>query len=161
MERFTISLDDQLAHDFDHLIAERGYSNRSEAVRDILRGHLARLRESHDHDGPCVANLSYVYNHHERELSERLAKHQHEHHGLTIASTHAHLDHDNCIETVLLKGPASAVRRFADSLVAERGVHHGQLNLVMAEGGTGTAHTHAHAQPLGKQAKGKPSNHKH
>lgn len=156
MERFTISLDDQLAHDFDHLIAERGYSNRSEAVRDILRGHLARLREHHDQDGPCVANLSYVYNHHERELSERLASLQHEHHELTIASTHAHLDHDHCIETVLLKGPASAVRRFADSLVAERGVRHGQLNLVMTEGAQQSPH--AHNRPA---KAGKPTRHKH
>ncbi len=156
MERFTISLDDQLAHDFDHLIAERGYSNRSEAVRDILRVHLARLRETHDQDGPCVANLSYVYNHHERELSERLANHQHDHHELTIASTHAHLDHENCIETVLLKGPASAVRRFADGLMAERGVHHGQLNLVMAEAGQ----PHAHQHPTDGKA-GKPARHRH
>jgi CopG family nickel-responsive transcriptional regulator len=131
MERFTISLDDELAHEFDHLIASRGYSNRSEAVRDILRSHLARLREVENEDGPCVANLSYVYALHERELSERLASHLHEHHYLTIASTHAHLDHDNCIESVLLRGPARAVREFADSLMAERGVHHGQLNLVM------------------------------
>lgn len=156
MERFTISLDDQLAHEFDHLIAERGYGNRSEAVRDILRVHLARLRETQDQDGPCVANLSYVYNHHERELSERLAGHQHGHHELTIASTHAHLDHEHCIETVLLKGPASAVRRFADTLMAERGVHHGQLNLVMAEAGQSPAHQHL---PHGKA--GKPARHRH
>lgn len=140
MERFTISLDDELAHAFDHLIAERGYGNRSEAVRDILRSHLTRQREAHDADGPCVANLSYVYNHHERELSERLAHHQHAQHDLTIASTHAHLDAEHCIETVLLRGPAEAVRRFADKLMAERGVHHGQLNLVMAS----AAATHTH-----------------
>lgn len=131
MERFTISLDDELAHEFDHLIATRGYGNRSEAVRDILRSHLVRLREVEAPDAPCVANLSYVYAHHERELSERLASRQHGHHQLTIASTHAHLDPDNCIESVLLKGPAREVRRFADALVAERGVHHGQLNLVL------------------------------
>ncbi|BEU94976.1 nickel-responsive transcriptional regulator NikR [Acidovorax sp. DW039] len=160
MERFTISLDEDLAHEFDHLIAERGYSNRSEAVRDILRVHLARLRESHDGDGPCVANLSYVYNHHERELSERLASHQHDHHELTIASTHAHLDHDHCIETVLLKGPASAVRHFADSLMAERGVHHGQLNLVMADAPAPDGKPADRARQRGKMA-ARPSAHRH
>lgn len=149
MERFTISLDDDLAHEFDHLIAERGYGNRSEAVRDVLRVHLARLREGRDAEGPCVANLSYVYNHHERELSDRLARLQHDHHALTLATTHVHLDHDQCIETVLLKGPASEVRRFADRLMAERGVHHGQLNVVMVgatvEGApAGHGHTHSH-----------------
>jgi len=149
MERFTISLDDDLAHEFDHLIAERGYGNRSEAVRDVLRVHLARLREGRDAEGPCVANLSYVYNHHERELSDRLARLQHDHHTLTLATTHVHLDHDRCIETVLLKGRASEVRRFADRLMTERGVHHGQLNVVMVDATTdapqgGHAHPHAH-----------------
>ncbi|WP_225780901.1 nickel-responsive transcriptional regulator NikR [Xenophilus sp. Marseille-Q4582] len=130
MERFTISLDDELAHEFDHLIATRGYGNRSEAVRDILRGQLARLREDDDGEAACVASLSYVYAHHERELSERLARHQHAQHELTIAAVHAHLDPHRCLETVLLKGPARQVRQFADALMAERGVHHGQLNLV-------------------------------
>ncbi len=144
MERFTISLDDALAQEFDHLIAERGYGNRSEAVRDILRGHLDRLRESSDADGPCVAALSYVYNHHERELAERLVELQHAHHDLTLSTMHAHLDHDHCIETVILKGPARTVRRFADAMVAERGVRHGQLNLVMLELGHSHAHPHEH-----------------
>lgn len=148
MERFTISLDDELAHEFDHLIATRGYGNRSEAVRDILRSHLARLREIDSPDAPCVANLSYVYAHHERELSERLASRQHEHHQLTIASTHAHLDPDNCIESVLLKGPACEVRRFADALMAECGVHHGQLNLVLiAEPAQPASGQASHSQP--------------
>lgn len=148
MERFTISLDDELAHAFDHLIAERGYGNRSEAVRDVLRAHLARLQEGRDAEGPCVANLSYVYNHHERDLSDRLARLQHDHHAMTLATTHVHLDHDQCIETVLLKGPASEVRRFADRLMAERGVHHGQLNVVMvgalAPMPEHAAHAHGH-----------------
>ena len=144
MERFTISLDDALAQEFDRLIAERGYDNRSEAVRDILRGHLDRLRESRDVDGPCVATLSYVYNHHERELAERLVELQHAHHDLTLSTMHAHLDHDHCIETVILKGPARTVRRFADAMVAERGVRHGQLNLVMLEHGHSHVHTHPH-----------------
>lgn len=145
MERFTISIDDDLAHEFDHWIAEHGYGNRSEAVRDVLRTHLVRAQEQRDAEGPCVANLSYVYNHHERELSERLARLQHDHHDLTLATTHVHLDHDQCIETVMLKGPVGTVRRFADMLMAERGVHHGQLNVVMIK--PGHPHEHGHGHP--------------
>ena len=75
MERFTISLDSELAKEFDALIAERGYGNRSEAVRDIIRGQLEAWRLAHDEAPHCVANLSYVYNHHERDLAERGVRH--------------------------------------------------------------------------------------
>ncbi len=133
MERFTISLDDRLARQFDAWLAERSYANRSEAVRDLLRAELGRV----DRDAPasthCVACLSYVYNHHERELAERLTALYHEHHDLAISSMHAHLDHDHCIETVILRGEAHSVTRFADQVCAERGVHHGKLNLIGVE----------------------------
>ncbi|MEG2155771.1 MAG: nickel-responsive transcriptional regulator NikR [Burkholderiaceae bacterium] len=144
MERFTISIDEELAREFDALIEARGYGNRSEAVRDILRSHLDRLREREDRDAHCVAVLSYVYNHHERELAERLMGVQHAHHDLTVSSMHAHLDHDNCIETVILKGHASEVRRFSDSVCAERGVKHGQLNLVTVAAHHSHHHKHEH-----------------
>ena len=91
MERFTISLDEKLANAFDSLIKERGYATRSEAVRDILRHHLQQSAEKRSTKGICVANLSYVYNHHERDLAERLTGIQHAHHDLTISSMHAHL----------------------------------------------------------------------
>jgi CopG family transcriptional regulator, nickel-responsive regulator len=133
MERITISLPEELADEFDRLIAGRGYDNRSEAVRDILRAHLDRMREAREADGHCVANLSYVYNHHERDLAERLMALQHAHHDLAVSTMHAHLDHEHCIETVLLKGPVQAVRKFANAMAAERGVRHGQLNLVMVD----------------------------
>jgi CopG family transcriptional regulator, nickel-responsive regulator len=151
MQRFTISLDDALASEFDRLIAERGYGNRSEAVRDLLRGQLDRQRESADPATACVACLSYVYNHHERELAERLVALQHEQHDLTVSAMHAHLDHDHCIETVILRGPAATVRRFADTVIAERGVHHGSLNLIVAEAAGehrhGHGHKHVHLKP--------------
>ncbi len=152
MDRFTISLPEELAAEFDELIAGRGYDNRSEAVRDILRAHLDRMREARELDGHCVANLSYVYNHHERELAERLLALSHAHHDLAVSTMHAHLDHEHCIESVILKGPVQAVRRFANSVVAERGVRHGQLNLVMVDvahehtHGDGTRHTHLKPQ---------------
>ncbi|GAP38834.1 nickel-responsive transcriptional regulator NikR [Piscinibacter sakaiensis] len=133
MERFTISLDDALAQAFDRWIAERAYANRSEAVRDLLRAELERAHQDSDAALHCVASLSYVYNHHERDLAERLTALQHAHHDLTVASMHAHLDHEHCLETVLLRGPARAVRSLADALCAQRGVHHGKLNLISVE----------------------------
>jgi CopG family transcriptional regulator, nickel-responsive regulator len=151
MQRFTISLDDTLAAEFDRLIAERGYGNRSEAVRDLLRGQLDRQRESADPTTTCVACLSYVYNHHELDLADRLIALQHDHHDLTVSAMHAHLDHDHCIETVILRGPAVTVRHFADAVIAERGVHHGELNLILAEAAGehrhGQGHKHLHLKP--------------
>lgn len=150
MERFTISLDGQLAAEFDALVAERGYQSRSEAVRDILRKQLEERRVAARPSGLCVANLSYVYNHHERDLAERLASLQHDHHDLIVSTMHAHLDHDHCIETVILKGRVRAVRSFCERLVAERGVRHGQLNLVSAEQDAEHSHgghRHRHLRP--------------
>jgi CopG family nickel-responsive transcriptional regulator len=156
LERFTISIDEDLARAFDALIAERGYRNRSEAIRDLLRNHLEDARQGGE-GGHCVANLSYVYNHHQRDLAERLTEIQHGHHDLTVATLHAHLDHDNCLESVILKGPTAAVRAFAESLIAERGVRHGSLNVVSVEVDhgrhhhgyrpKGQAHAHLHLKP--------------
>jgi CopG family nickel-responsive transcriptional regulator len=140
MDRFTISLDEELAAAFDELIKQRGYTTRSEAMRDILRDLLQRRDQASDSCAFCVASLSYVYNHHERQLSDRLANLQHDHHDLTVATMHVHLDHEQCLETAALKGPAKTVRQFAEKIIAERGVRHGQLNLVTVE--LGEAHKH-------------------
>lgn len=148
MERFTISIDEDLAREFDALIAERGYSNRSEAVRDLMRSLLETSRQARSEGTHCVANLSYVFNHHERELAERLTELQHGHHDLTVATMHAHLDHDHCLESVILKGPTASVRAFADAMMAERGVRHGQVNVVSVEVDQGR-HSHGYA-PRGK-----------
>jgi len=133
MERFTISLEEKLAEAFDAWIAGRGYSNRSEAVRDLLRAELGRTAIASEKSLHCVASLSYVFNHHERDLTERLADIQHAHHDLTVSAMHAHLDHDHCLETVILKGPTEAVQKLSDAICAERGVHHGKLNLISVE----------------------------
>ncbi|MDP2822915.1 MAG: nickel-responsive transcriptional regulator NikR [Sulfuritalea sp.] len=148
MERITISLDADLAAEFDRLIAERGYRNRSEAVRDLLRAHLEQARRKRGEATHCVANLSYVYNHHERDLAERLTALQHGQHDLTVATMHAHLDHENCLESVVLRGPTAAVRSFADALIAERGVRHGQLNLIDVDVDAGRSHGHGY-RPAG------------
>ena len=140
MERFTISLDEKLAKEFDRLIQAKGYVNRSEAVRDILREKLEQSRLARDEAPYCIAALSYIYNHHERELAERITGLQHDHHDLTVAAMHSHLDHDNCLETVILKGATAEVRQFADALMAESGVRHGKLNVIALE----AEHHHAH-----------------
>jgi CopG family nickel-responsive transcriptional regulator len=157
MERITISIDKALAAEFDRLIAARGYKNRSEAVRDLVRSHLEADRQDAGPAGHCVANLSYVYNHHERDLAERLTALQHDQHDLTVATLHAHLDHENCMESVILRGPTASVRNFSDALISERGVRHGQLNLVSADiagsghhhshGAHGKNHSHIHLKP--------------
>lgn len=146
MERITISLDEALAREFDALIERRGYQNRSEAFRDLLRDHLEVARQIEIDAGQashCVANLSYVYNHHARDLAERLTTLQHDHHDLTVATMHAHLDHDNCLESVILRGPTGAVRAFADAMTAERGVRHGQINVVSVDVAS-SAHAHGY-----------------
>jgi CopG family nickel-responsive transcriptional regulator len=145
MQRFTISLDDQLAAQFDQWITRRGYENRSEAVRDLFRAELERTHQDGEAGLHCVACLSYVFNHHERDLAERIIGLQHAHHDLTVSAMHAHLDHDFCLETVLLKGELKAVRQFADAICAERGVHHGKINLITVE----IDARHLHAGPPG------------
>lgn len=144
MERFTISLDDQLAAQFDQLIRERGYDNRSEAVRDLIRSRLNEQRLAEDTAPYCVATLSYVYRHHELGLSERVAELQHQHHDLVVATTHVHLDHDHCLETAILRGRTAAVRQFAEGMMAERGIRHGQLNLIPVDNEGGSGHMHSH-----------------
>ena len=151
MERFTISLEEKLAEEFDGWIANRGYSNRSEAVRDLLRAELGRTLIETEKSLHCVASLSYVFNHHERDLTERLADIQHAHHDLTVSAMHAHLDHDHCLETVILKGPTEAVQKLSDAICAERGVHHGKLNMISVE--LHAPHSHVKARKRATGAK--------
>jgi len=141
MDRFTISLNEDLAKQFDELIHKKGYQNRSEAVRDMLRNELESARLQSDESPYCVASLSYVYNHHARDLTERLTNLQHEHHQLVLSAMHVHLDHDNCLETVILRGATAEVSKLANQLRAEREVRHGRLNVVPVEM---DEHRHSH-----------------
>jgi CopG family nickel-responsive transcriptional regulator len=145
MKRLTMSLADDLADAFDALVRERGYENRSEAFRDLLRHDLGEVRRAERPDGPCVATLSYLYNHHQRQLATRLTDMQHEHHELTVSAMHAHLDHDHCIETVILRGRTDAVQAFAQAVIAQPGVSHGQLHLVPVA--SRHDHGHDHLEP--------------
>jgi CopG family nickel-responsive transcriptional regulator len=145
MKRLTMSLDDELADAFEALVRARGYENRSEAFRDLLRQDLGNVRLRDRPDEPCVATLSYVYNHHQRQLAMRLTDLQHDHHELTVSTTHVHLDHDHCIEAVILRGKTDAVRAFADSVISQPGVSHGSLHLVPMA--ARHAHGHEHLEP--------------
>jgi CopG family nickel-responsive transcriptional regulator len=144
MDRFTVSLDEELLAQFDDYIHRRGYVNRSEAVRDILRDKLEAERLTEERSGSCVASLSYIYNHHERELARRLTEASHAHHDLTLSTMHVHLDHENCMEVAILQGPIEKVRRFADAINAETGVRHAKLNAVPVVKRVSAGHHHAH-----------------
>ncbi len=148
MERVTISMSDELAADLAAFMAENTYHNRSEALRDLARLGLQRAQLEADVGGACMATLSYVYNHHTRDLARRLIDVHHDHHDLQVATMHVHLDHENCLEVAILRGEASAVREFARSVIAERGVSHGRVSFVpLASGSDPHAHPHPHTHP--------------
>ncbi|UPY35627.1 nickel-responsive transcriptional regulator NikR [Sediminicoccus sp. KRV36] len=130
MQRLTISLDDDTAEALDAFMTNRGYDNRSEAMRDLLRAGLRDAAGERDPSLPCVAAVSYLYDHHERELGRRLTEAQHAHHDLGVTTLHLHLDHHQCVEVALLRGPAAQVRGFAEALVRERGVRLGGINVM-------------------------------
>lgn len=132
MQRVTISLDETLAAAFDDLILAQGYESRSEAMRDLVRKAVASQGDESS-AGDCVANLSYVYSHHVRALAQRLTEISHDNHDLVVATFHVHLDHDNCLESTMLKGPKVRVRTLADAIRAERGVRFAELNLIAVE----------------------------
>ncbi len=133
MQRVTITVDEDLASQFDHFMERKGYENRSEAIRDLLREKLEQDRIEEESATHCVASLTYVYNHEERELARRLTKAQHDHHDLALSTLHVHLDHENCMETVLLRGGINEVRAFANTVTSQRGVRHGNLHVVPAD----------------------------
>jgi CopG family nickel-responsive transcriptional regulator len=123
--RFGISMDSKLLERFDRLIDEHGYSNRSEAFRDLVRDRL--VKEEWEEDAETVGTITIIYDHHKRELQERLTQQQHQHHDSVISTMHVHLDHDNCLEVLAVKGKAKQIKRFADDLISTKGVKHGKL----------------------------------
>lgn len=148
MQRYTISLDDDLAAKFDQWTQERGYQNRSEAIRDLLHERLGSESLEQDPGGHCVAAVSYVYDHHERELGRRLIELQHRHHGLTVSTLHVHLDTDRCLEVAILRGHTDEVRTEAGAMIAERGVRHGRIQLIPEQpAALHGGHSHGHSQP--------------
>ncbi len=147
MERVTISLEDDLLTQFDAYIARKGYTNRSEAIRDVIRTTLAAETLSERPDVPCIACVTYVYDHMERNLASRLTQTQHDHHDLGLSTLHVHVDRDTCMEAAILRGSASEVRVFADQMLAQPGVRNGQVHMVAVEPRRGgERHEHDHAK---------------
>lgn len=124
--RFGVSLDKKLLSEFDRICRENKYRNRSEAIRDLIRDRLVR-EEWTGLKGDVSAVVTLVYDHHKRELVDNLINIQHDHQGLIISSQHIHLDHDNCLEVIIVKGPAKQAGELAAKLRAEKGVKHGEL----------------------------------
>ncbi|PLX92361.1 MAG: nickel-responsive transcriptional regulator NikR [Desulfuromonas sp.] len=126
LSRFGISIDERLLQRFDNLISKKGYVNRSEALRDLIRAALVE-EEWGDADQETVATVTLVYDHHTRDLADRLTEHQHSHHEEIVSTLHIHLDKQHCLEVVVIKGKALQVKRLADELIGTKGVKHGKL----------------------------------
>ncbi len=153
MQRVTITIDDELDAELDRFMAARGYANRSEVIRDLARSGLQQAAVEVGGPRPCVAALVYVYNPETRELPKRLTRDFHEHHDLAQATLHVHLNHDSCLEVTVLKGRGSDVQEFADHIIAERGVRHGHVVYLPADGahthGRSANHSHSHSHSRG------------
>ena len=126
--RFGVSISAGLLEKFDALIRDKEYTNRSEAIRDLIRDKLVEAAwERGDDDLLLMGAITIVYDHQTRDIGDRLTAKAHDHHALIISSMHVHLTHASCMEVILVKGPGSEIRSFADSIISVRGVQHGKL----------------------------------
>jgi CopG family nickel-responsive transcriptional regulator len=141
--RFGVAMDGDLLERFDRRIERRGYANRSEALRDLIRADLA---EEHVKGGGMgAATLTIVYDHHVRELTERLTEMQHELGEAVVSTLHVHLDHDHCLEVIVMRGPAFELQEACDRIIATKGVEHGRVVITaLPAGEAGHAHGHEH-----------------
>ncbi len=128
LSRIGVAIDSELLRKFDEHIAVRGYTNRSEAFRDMIRDELVKKIWERA-DSNVVGTVTLVYDHHVRLLNERLTDLQHDHHHNILSTLHVHLDHDNCLEVLVVRGKASDVRKIADALISTKGVKHGRLTI--------------------------------
>lgn len=126
--RFGVAMNEKLLADFDRAIQEQGYANRSEAIRDLIRAYLVE-REWDGGEEEVVGTITLVFDHHGRGLGEYLTDIQHDHQPLVISTLHVHLDHDNCLEVLVVRGRSRDLRRLADSLISVKGVKHGRLTM--------------------------------
>lgn len=124
--RFGISIDDGLLERFDKLVDDKGYVNRSEAIRDLIRDALVeQVWEAGNEE--TVGTVTLVYDHHVHDLSDRLTEQQHQHHREIVSALHVHLDAHNCLEVLVVRGKAAIVKKIADALIGVKGVKHGKL----------------------------------
>lgn len=143
LSRTGVSLEEDLLKEFDRLITKRGYQNRSEAIRDLIREAL--LAENINSNQPVVGTLTLVYDHHVPNLSEKLTEAQHVAGAMILAATHVHLDHNYCLGVIIMKGCSKELQEVADRMLALRGVELGKL--VLTNSGKelrGSKHKHSH-----------------
>jgi CopG family nickel-responsive transcriptional regulator len=126
--RFSVSLPASLARELDRMAREKGYTNRSLAVADMIRAHLVEHRQQKG-DAEIAGSITLVYDHHRHHLQDLLTDLQHDHRGAIISSLHAHLDHDNCLEVLAVRGKAGEIKKLADEMIAAKGVKHGKLTI--------------------------------
>ena len=127
LSRIGVAIDSDLLKKFDDLIARRGYTNRSEALRDLIRDNL--VGQQWDDNKETVGTITFVYDHHVRDLTRKLTHIQHDFQGHIMAGMHVHLDHDHCLEVLVVKGKGTEIRKVADALVSVKGVKHGKLTM--------------------------------
>ncbi|MGA7292221.1 MAG: nickel-responsive transcriptional regulator NikR [Terriglobales bacterium] len=139
LSRIGVSIDSELLERFDSFITDKGYENRSEAFRDLIRDRLVGSAVVTG-SALVVGTVTLIYDHHTRLLPEKLADLQHESHAIVISTLHAHLDHKNCLEVVVLRGKSRDVQKLADRLISTKGVQHGRL--VMSSPETILDHPH-------------------
>ncbi|MGH9739275.1 MAG: nickel-responsive transcriptional regulator NikR [Candidatus Acidiferrales bacterium] len=125
LARTGVSLEQDLLKKFDDFIGKKGYQNRSEAIRDLIRERL--VQEESDENKMVVGSLTFIYDHHRHNLTEKLVAAQHQAGDNVLAATHVHLDHHNCLEVIIMKGRGSDLRNLANGILSLRGVKHGQL----------------------------------
>ena len=128
LSRIGVAIDSDLLDKFDRLIGQRGYTNRSEAFRDLIRDELVE-KTWESPESQVVGTVTLVYDHHVRMLNEKLTSIQHDYHHAILSTLHVHLDHDNCLEVLVVKGRAGDVRKVADVLISTKGVKHGRLTI--------------------------------
>jgi CopG family nickel-responsive transcriptional regulator len=147
LSRIGIALDSDLLKRFDRLVAKSGYTNRSEAFRDLIRDRLV-TEQTAAPDATVVGTVTLIYDHHASGISEKLTDLQHVHHELVVSTSHAHLDYESCLEVLIVHGKSAQVEQFADRLIGLKGVQHGHLvKTVPAQSLTAPAdkaHKHPH-----------------
>lgn len=132
LSRIGVAIDSDLLERFDQHIAKRGYTNRSEAFRDMIREDLVE-HASESPEARVIGTVTLVYDHHVRMLSDKLTDLQHDAHHIILSTLHVHLDHDNCLEVIVVKGRSEEVRRVADALISTKGVKLGRLTITGAD----------------------------
>jgi len=128
VSRFSVSLPPALLQQFDEMSNQKGYDNRSLAIADMMRNHLVEHRQKFGNED-IAGTITLVYDHHKSHVQAALTDIQHDHHEVIVSTIHVHLDHDNCLEVLVVRGKANLIRRIADELIAAKGVKHGKLTV--------------------------------